>query len=141
MNAVSQKMNPATAHEIIEALETRGVRVYLLDDDRIALRGAEAPVELRRALMRHGAAARVILEERREAKESATSSAHLRAPIAKPEASAAVCGEHLGYRDNPCRRCKRPWKAHYPLARWAPLRAPGRPPRVLAPRVKQQKAP
>jgi hypothetical protein len=37
-------------HEILAALEALGVRVTLLDDDRIALSGAEAPVELRRAL-------------------------------------------------------------------------------------------
>lgn len=124
IHAVKANTIPQTAEEIIEALEALGARVYLLDDDRIALRGAEAPLELRRALMRQGAAVRAILEQRREAQEAAATSAHRRMPIATPRPAAAACGEHVGHRVYPCVRCKRPWSAHYPLARWAPLPPP-----------------
>jgi hypothetical protein len=99
-------------HEILAALEALGVRVTLLDDDRIALSGAEAPVELRRALMRNGTAARAILTERRDVRDVAANTAHLRLPGL--QATPHACADHTGFRDKPCRRCGRSWGAHYP---------------------------
>jgi hypothetical protein len=76
---------PGGVHEILAALEALGVRVSLSDVDRIELRGTQAPTELRRALMQHGA-----------------------------QLAAQGCVEHMGFRDKPCRRCGRSWGVHYP---------------------------
>jgi hypothetical protein len=105
-------------HEILAALEALGVLVSLSDDDRIALRGAEAPTELRRALMQHGAQARAILAQRREMREGASNAIRLRPPDAKPPPQG--CADNTGFRDKPCRRCGRSWGSHYPWVK-APL--------------------
>jgi hypothetical protein len=114
----SEARAPDDVHEILAALEALGVRVSLSDDDRIALRGAQAPTELRRALMQHGTQARAILAQRREMREAASNAIRLRAPDAKPAAQG--CADHMGFRDKPCRRCGRSWGAHYPWVK-APL--------------------
>jgi hypothetical protein len=109
---------PEGVHEILAALEALGVRVSLSDDDRIELRGIEAPTELRRALMQHGVQARVILAKRREMREVASNAVRLRPPGAKP--APPGCADHTGFRDKACRRCGRSWSAHYPWVK-APL--------------------
>lgn len=106
------------AHEILAALKALGVLVSLSDDDRIALRGTEAPTDLRRALMQRGAQARAILAQRRELREAASSAIRLRPPDAK--STPRGCADHTGVRDKPCRRCGRSWGAHYPWVK-APL--------------------
>jgi hypothetical protein len=99
-------------HEILAGLEALGVRVSLSDAGRIELRGTEAPAELRRALMRHGTEARAILAERRDMRDAALNTTHLRPPGAKP--APQHCADHAGFREKPCRRCGRSWGAHYP---------------------------
>ena len=69
--------SPDPASDILTALEAQGVRVSLSDENKIELRGAEAPTELRRALMAHGAAVRAILAQRRALHEGALDTAHL----------------------------------------------------------------
>jgi len=105
-------------HEILAALEALGVLVSLSDDDRIALRGAEAPTELRRALMQHGAQARAILAQRREMREGASNAIRLRSTVAQP--ATQRCADHTGFRDKPCRRCGRSWGTHYPWVKASP---------------------
>src|SRR6266700_3710891 len=87
---------PEGVHEILAALEALGVRVSLSDDDRIELRGTDAPTELRRALMQHGSQARVILAKRREMREVASNAVRLRPPSAQPAPQG--CADHTGFR-------------------------------------------
>jgi hypothetical protein len=109
---------PGGVHEILAALELLGVRVSLSDDDRIELRGTQAPTELRRALMQHGAQARVILARRRNMREVESNAVRLPPRGAQPAAQG--CADHMGFRDKPCRRCGRSWGVHYPWVK-APL--------------------
>ena len=108
---------PATdgVHEILAGLEALGVRVSLSDAGRIELRGTEAPAELRRAFMRHGTEARAILAQRRDMRDAASNTMHLRPPGTQPAPQG--CADHAGFRDKPCRRCGRSWGAHYPWAK------------------------
>jgi hypothetical protein len=107
---------------VLAMLEEHGVRVSLSDDDRIELRGADAPTELRRALMRCGTAVRAILAQRRDAHEALVDTQTLLrrpmhppyAPKKRPKKSATTCTVHVGFRDKPCERCERAWRAHYP---------------------------